>query len=94
MSITKESIIPISTLKANVAEIVRDINADPIIITQNGSAKAVILSKYEYDNMVETMYMLKLVAVANQEIANAQGSPLDKAFKRALKEAEAETENE
>ena len=37
-----ENIKPISYLKANAAEIVRNIDTEPLIIAQNGEAKAVL----------------------------------------------------
>jgi prevent-host-death family protein len=56
---------PISYLKANAAEVLRELNegAEPLVITQNGEAKA------SYYQMQETMALLKLLALAKENIA-------------------------
>lgn len=77
----KERIKPISYLKANTTEIVNGFDAgqdEPIIITQNGEAKMVVLSMHAYQEgkpqarqMQEQHAFMKLIAMGNQEIARA-----------------------
>ena len=48
-----QAVKPISYVKANMAEIIRKISEDgqPIVITQNGEAKAVLMDVREYDQI-------------------------------------------
>ena len=61
---------PISYLKAHVAEIVRNMSAkqEPLVITQNGEAKVVIQNIESYEQTLETMGLLKILALGNQQI--------------------------
>ena len=60
----------ISYLKANAAEIVRELaeKREPLVITQNGEAKAVIQDVASYDATQETMALLKILALGNRQI--------------------------
>ena len=61
---------PISYLKANAAEILHDLadRREPMVITQNGEAKAVLQDVASFEQTQETLAMLKLLAIGNQEI--------------------------
>ena len=61
---------PISYLKAHAAEIVRTLGVrqEPLIITQNGEAKVVIQDIGTYENMQETVALLKILALGNRQI--------------------------
>lgn len=65
---------PISYLKDNAAEIIRDMGKDsePLIITQNGEAKAVVLSLKEYERTQETFALMKILAMGRQEIERGE----------------------
>ncbi len=64
------NIKPISFLKAHAADIIRNIGShqEPLIITQNGEAKAIIQDIDSYEKEQETMAMLKILALGNQQI--------------------------
>jgi prevent-host-death family protein len=61
---------PISYLKAHAAEIVRNMAAqgEPLVITQNGEAKVVIQNIESYEQTLETMAFLKILALGNLQI--------------------------
>jgi prevent-host-death family protein len=61
---------PISYLKAHAAEIVRTMSKknEPLIITQNGEAKVVMQNIESYEQTLETMALLKILALGNQQI--------------------------
>lgn len=61
---------PISYLKANAAEIVRNLSAshEPLIITQNGEAKVVVQDIESYEQTQETIALLKILALGNMQI--------------------------
>jgi prevent-host-death family protein len=68
---------PISYLKAHAAEVLRTLAAqqEPLIITQNGEAKAVMQSIDSYEQMQETVALLKILALGNRQIEAGQVRP-------------------
>jgi len=60
---------PISYVKANAAELLERIGQErePIIITQNGEARAVLMDIHSYEEQLETLEMLKEYAASRQE---------------------------
>lgn len=68
---------PISYLKAHAAEIVRDLeeSGQPLVITQNGQAKAVLQDIRTYEEAQETMALLKLLALGSREIEAGRVEP-------------------
>lgn len=61
---------PISYLKSNAADIVRDLTAtrEPMLITQNGEAKLVVMDVKSYEEQEQTLAMLKMFALGSREI--------------------------
>jgi prevent-host-death family protein len=68
---------PISYLKAHAAEIVRNLGeqGEPLIITQNGEAKAVIQDLASYEQTQETMALLKILALGTHQIEEGKVQP-------------------
>jgi prevent-host-death family protein len=68
---------PISYLKANAAEVMRELadKREPMVITQNGEAKAVVQDIASYEQTQETLALLKLLAVGNRDIEAGQAKP-------------------
>ena len=64
------SIKPISYLKAHAAEIVRTLGdkGEPLIITQNGEAKVVVQDIDSYERTRETVALLKILAMGNEQV--------------------------
>jgi len=60
---------PITYLKSNAADIVKGFSAnpEPIIITQNGEARMVVMDIAEYEKQQETIALLKLLALGRTE---------------------------
>jgi prevent-host-death family protein len=87
---------PISYLKANAAEVLDKLaeNRQPLIITQNGEAKAVMQDLATYENTQETLALLKILALGQQQIAEGKVTLADKVFarleERLLQRADAE----
>ena len=69
---------PISYLKANAAEILATLGAqrEPLVITQNGEAKAVLQDVASYEATQETLALLKVLALGQQEVAAGKVKPL------------------
>ena len=68
---------PISYLKAHAAEVVRTLAAhpEPLVITQNGEAKAVMQSIDSYEQTQETLALLKILALGNRQIEAGRVRP-------------------
>ena len=68
---------PISYLKAHASEIVRTLRdeGEPLIITQNGEAKAVVQDIDAYEQVQETMALLKILALGNRQIEAGRVRP-------------------
>jgi len=75
---------PISYLKANAADVLRELQEQrkPLIITQNGEAKAVIQDVVSYEETQETLALLKILALGNQQIADNKVKPIAEVAKR------------
>ena len=69
---------PISYLKANAAEILATLGEqrEPLVITQNGEAKAVLQDVASYEATQETLALLKVLALGQQEVATGKVKPL------------------
>ena len=61
---------PISYLKSNTAQIVKDLadSRQPMVITQNGEATMVVIDVKSYEERENTLAMLKILAMGNREI--------------------------
>lgn len=61
---------PISYLKANAAELLDQLaeQRQPLVITQNGEAKAVLQDLASFEETQETLAMLKLLALGNKDV--------------------------
>ena len=65
-----DRIRPIGYLKAHAAEIVRTLGdrGEPLVITQNGEAKAILQDIDSFEKTQETMALLKMLALGNRQI--------------------------
>jgi prevent-host-death family protein len=68
---------PISYLKANAAEVLAQLAAQrqPLVITQNGEAKAVLQDVASFEQTQETLALLKILALGNQDVAAGKVKP-------------------
>lgn len=82
---------PISYLKANAAEVLSTLaeNREPIVITQNGEAKAILQDVESYEKTQETLALLKLLALGNQEVLSGNVKPVNEVIARLKKKAAA-----
>lgn len=69
---------PISYLKANAAEVLTHLaeQREPMVITQNGEAKAVLQDVASFEETQETLALLKILALGNQDIAAVKVKPV------------------
>lgn len=69
------SIEPITALKAHSAQLIRRVQAtgQPIVITQNGRATAVLQDVERYEEQRRTLLLLKALAHGDQELRRGEG---------------------
>jgi prevent-host-death family protein len=75
---------PISKLKANAPEVIRDLamRKTPVVITVNGEAKAVLQDVASYEETQDTLALLKILALSNKSVAAGKVRSADAAFGR------------
>ena len=75
---------PITHLKAHAAEVLLQLSErrEPMVITQNGEAKAVLQDVASYEETQETLALLKLLAIGNREVEDGHTSPLSDVSER------------
>jgi prevent-host-death family protein len=78
---------PISYVKANAAEIIRELkeNGELLVITQNGEATAVIQDVASYEATQETLALLKILALGRRQVEEGRTVPAGEVFRRLRK---------
>ncbi|MBD3265386.1 type II toxin-antitoxin system prevent-host-death family antitoxin [bacterium] len=81
---SRKNIKPISYLKANAAEIMRNLGRErePLLITQNGEAKAVIQDIESFEQNQQTIALLKILALGNRQIEEEKVIPAFEGIER------------
>jgi len=90
MNISKD-IKPITYLKANAAELLKQINETrrPVVITHNGEPRAVLQDPESYDNMRNAIGILKLISQGEEDVKNGKSKAQQDVFaeiEKTLKE--------
>ena len=69
---------PISYLKANAAEVLAHLaeNRKPLVITQNGEARAVLQDVASFEETQETLALLKVLALGQQDVEAGRLRPV------------------
>jgi len=75
---------PITWLKANSADVLTWVNEhrEPIVITQNGEARAVLQDVHSYEQTQDTLALLKILALGQQDIRAGRLVPADQVLAR------------
>lgn len=70
---------PISYVKAHAAELLERVNQErePIIITQNGEARAVLVDVRTYDESQETLALQQILLLADKQIEAGETVPIE-----------------
>lgn len=75
---------PISYLKANAAQVLTELAElrEPLLITQNGEAKAVLQDVATYEETQETLALLKILALGQQDVDAGRVKPVEEVVAR------------
>lgn len=70
---------PISYVKAHAAEVLTELEEqrEPLFITQNGEAKAVLQDIASYEETRQSLALLKLIALSQQDVAAGRVRPIE-----------------
>ena len=79
----RENVKPISYVKTNAAEMMIYVNErkNPIIITQNGEAKAVLIDIETYQDTEDAFALMNIIKLAETDIENGKVRKADDVFK-------------
>jgi len=74
---------PVTYMKARAAELLRSLeeNRRPVVITQNGEAKGVLLDVASYQELKDSVLMLKLLALGEADVRAGRTVPQAQAFR-------------
>ncbi len=77
-----QDIKPISYLKAKTADVINSVNENKraIIITQNGEAKAIVQDIKSYENLQNSLNLLKLIVQSENDIENGNTTEQEEMF--------------
>ncbi len=80
----KDDIRSVTYMKARAADLLDQINQQerPVVITQNGEPRAVMLAPDAYDRMRRAIGLLKLIALGEQDIRAGKTEDHDALFAR------------
>ena len=78
----QEAVKPISYVKAHAADIILSITESrtPVIITQNGEATAVLQDIASYEELQESLALLKILAISRKDLEAGRVEPVEQVF--------------
>ena len=84
----QECIKPISYIKSNTAEMMSFVNdrKEPMIITQNGESRAVLLDIQTYQEMKNAFNLLKVIQLSQNKVKEGKVEKAEKVFSDLRKE--------
>ena len=67
-----EDIRSVSYVKSHTAEVMKQIGEknNPLVITQNGEAKAVLMDVKQYQNIINSINLLKILSIGENDLKN------------------------
>ena len=73
---------PISWLKNNAKQMVESVaeTGNPMVITQNGEAKGVVMNVREYDQMQQSLALLRMLADSSADVEAGNLRDSDEVF--------------
>lgn len=81
-----EHILSLSDFKADASKLLkrmREHDATPLVLTQNGRASAVVQNYDEYQKLQESLAIMKVIAMGEADIAAGKFVPQEQVFANA-----------
>lgn len=87
----RQDIRSVTTLKAQAAELIEQVNREqrPVVITQRGRARAVLLDPESYERMRDAIGLLKLIAEGEEAVRRGRTESQEALFARLERRVEA-----
>ncbi len=78
----KECIRPVSYIQTNAVDAMAFVSEkrEPMIITQDGNVKAVLLDMDSYQSMKDAINMLKIIRLSENDVAAGRFKPAEDVF--------------
>ena len=78
----QECIKPISYVKTNAADMMNFVNdrREPLVITQNGESRAVLIDVESYQEMKNAFNLLKIIQFSEKDIRDGKTKPANEVF--------------
>jgi prevent-host-death family protein len=78
-------IVPVSDLRQDAAAVLKKLqeSTEPLVITQRGRARAVLLNVDAYERSQRERELLRLLALGEKEIAKGEGYTLESVLRDA-----------
>jgi prevent-host-death family protein len=82
-----KDIKPVSYVKAHTADVLKQIEEknNPVVITQNGEARAVLMNVHYYQNIMDAINLLKILSIGENDIKNGRIIPEEEMNKKIEK---------
>jgi prevent-host-death family protein len=82
---------PIGQLKARASDVIRELAEcrQSVVVTVNGEAKAVLQDIAAYEEVEDTLSLLKILALAGRQVEERRVTPVRKTFARLRRRARA-----
>jgi len=79
-------VCPLSDFEANIDSFVEQVNQTkkPLVLTQNGKRKAVLLDVDNYEALIEELELLKDIRIAEEQLEKGEYLSNEQARKRLL----------
>ena len=80
----RESIKPISYIKTHAADMMNFVNdrKEPLVITQNGESRAVLIDVESYQEMKNAFNMLKIIQFSEMDVRAGKVKPAKEVFSK------------
>lgn len=80
----KEDIKPVAFLKTKAEDLLEQVNESrrPVVITENGEARAVVLDIESYEALRDATLLLRIAAQGESDLQAGRFLPQDEAFAR------------
>ena len=78
----QECIKPISYIKTNAADMMKFVNErkEPLVITQNGESRAVLIDIESYQEMKDAFNLLKIIQFSEMDVRAGRTKPAKEVF--------------
>jgi len=82
-----EDIKSISYVKANAADLIDQINETrrPLVVTQNGEARAIMVDPVSYQNMIDGIKIMKLLSQSEADVSKGKRTEQSEFFSKLEK---------